>query len=512
VVEFRRLSFCFGGELVKRRPAEGTMPMNLNKQKRAPIYEALAQFRKQRVVPFDVPGHKRGRGNPELVELLGEKCVGIDVNSMKPLDNLCHPVSVIREAEELAADAFGATHAFLMVGGTTSSVQSMILSACKSGDKIILPRNVHKSAINALVLCGAVPVYVDPRVDPKLGIPLGMEFADVQSAIEQNPDAVAVLVNNPTYYGVCSNLKAIVDLAHAHGMQVLADEAHGTHLYFSENLPLCAMEAGADMAAVSMHKSGGSLTQSSLLLLGPNVNARYVDKIINLTQTTSASYLLMSSLDVSRRNLALRGEKSFEKVAEMAQYAREEINEVGGYYAFGRELVNGGSVFDFDVTKLSVFTRGIGLAGIEVYDLLRDEYDIQIEFGDISNILAYISIGDRLQDIERLVGALADIKRLYAKEPTELFLAEYISPVVAATPQAAFYAEAESLPIRDAEGRICSEFVMCYPPGIPILSPGEVITKEIVDYIFYAKAKGCSMQGPEDPEIEYLNVLKGGKP
>ncbi len=154
-----------------------------------------------------------------------------------------------------------------------------------------------------------MPVYVDPRVDPKLGIPLGMEFADVQSAIEQNPDAVAVLVNNPTYYGVCSNLKAIVDLAHAHGMQVLADEAHGTHLYFSENLPLCAMEAGADMAAVSMHKSGGSLTQSSLLLLGPNVNARYVDKIINLTQTTSASYLLMSSLDVSPRNLALRGEK-----------------------------------------------------------------------------------------------------------------------------------------------------------------------------------------------------------
>jgi len=483
--------------------------MNLNEQKRAPIYEALVQFKKQRVVPFDVPGHKRGRGNPELVELLGEKCVGIDVNSMKPLDNLCHPVSVIKAAEELAADAFGASHAFLMVGGTTSSVQSMILSACKSGDKIILPRNVHKSAINALVLCGAVPVYVDPRVDSKLGIPLGMELLDVQSAIDQNPDAVAVLVNNPTYYGICSNLGAIVALAHAHGMQALVDEAHGTHLYFGDGLPQSAMAAGADMAAVSMHKSGGSLTQSSLLLLGPNANARYVDKIINLTQTTSASYLLMSSLDISRRNLALRGEQSFEKVAKMAQYARGEINEVGGYYAYGRELVNGGSVFDFDVTKLSIYTRDIGLAGIEVYDLLRDEYDIQIEFGDISNILAYLSIGDRIQDIERLVGALADIKRLYAKEPTEFFIAEYISPVVAATPQAAFYAEKESLSIQEAIGRVCSEFVMCYPPGIPILAPGEVITKEIIDYILYAKAKGCSMQGPEDPEIEYLNVLKG---
>ena len=490
-------------------PTEGTR-MNLNEQKHAPIYEALNRFRKQRVVPFDVPGHKRGRGNPELVELLGEKCVGIDVNSMKPLDNLCHPVSVIKHAEELAADAFGAAHAFLMVGGTTSSVQSMILSVCKAGDKIILPRNVHKSAINALVLCGAVPIYVDPRVEPKLGIPLGMEMDDVRRAIAENPDAVAVLVNNPTYYGICSNLKAIVELAHASGMKALVDEAHGTHLYFNDNLPLSAMSAGADMAAVSMHKSGGSLTQSSLLLLGPDVNPRYVDKIINLTQTTSASYLLMSSLDISRRNLALRGEQSFEKVAQMAQYARDEINEVGGYYAYGRELVNGDSVFDFDVTKLSIYTRDIGLAGIEVYDLLRDEYDIQIEFGDISNILAYISIGDRLQDIERLVGALADIKRLYSKAPSETFLAEYISPIVAATPQAAVYAEKESLPIRETVGRICSEFVMCYPPGIPILAPGEVITKEIVEYTLYALAKGSSMQGPEDPDIAYLNVLVKG--
>jgi arginine/lysine/ornithine decarboxylase len=320
-----------------------------------------------------------------------------------------------------------------------------------------------------------------------------------------------VLVNNPTYYGICSSLKAIVDLAHAHGMMALVDEAHGTHLTFHGDLPMSAMAAGADMAAVSMHKSGGSLTQSSLLLLGPGVNARHVDQIINLTQTTSASYLLMSSLDISRRNLALRGEKSFEKVAQMAQYAREEINEVGGYYAYGRELVNGDNIFDFDVTKLSIYTRDIGLAGIEVYDLLRDEYDIQIEFGDISNILAYISIGDRLQDIERLVGALADIKRLYSKEPTEFFIAEYLSPIVETTPQAAFYAEKESLPIRESIGRVCSEFVMCYPPGIPILAPGEVITKEIVEYILYAQAKGSSMQGPEDPDIRYLYVLKGGR-
>ena len=459
-------------------------------QTRAPIYEALERFRNMRVVPFDVPGHKRGRGNPEMAAFLGEKCVSIDVNSMKPLDNLCHPVSVIRDAEDLAADAFGAAHAFLMVGGTTSSVQ-----------------NVHRSVINALVLCGAVPVYVNPEVDDRLGISLGMRREQVERAIREHPDAVAVLVNNPTYYGVCSDLKAITKMAHDAGMFCLADEAHGTHFYFGAGMPISAMDAGADMAAVSMHKSGGSLTQSSFLLIGPNMNQGHVRQIINLTQTTSSSYLLMSSLDISRRNLALRGREVFAKVSTMADYAREEVNAIGGYYAFGKELVNGDSVFDFDPTKLSIHTRDIGLAGIEVYDILRDEYDIQIEFGDIGNILAYLSIGDRPQELERLVSALAEIRRRYQRDGSGLLDTEYLDPEVVYSPQEAFYAPKKSVPIDQSEGMVCSEFVMCYPPGIPILAPGERITRDILDYIEFAKEKGCSMTGPEDPDILRLNVL-----
>ena len=476
-------------------------------QKNAPIYEALEEFRARRVVPFDVPGHKRGRGNPELVELLGQKCVGLDVNSMKPLDNLCHPVSVIRAAEELAAEAFGAAHAFLMVGGTTSSVQAMILSVCGRNDKIILPRNVHRSVINAMILCGAHPVYVNPEVDERLGIPLGMRMEQVEKAIRENPDARAVLVNNPTYYGICSNLPEIVKLAHAHGMKVLADEAHGTHLYFGENLPISAMAAGADLAAVSMHKSGGSLTQSSLLLAGPSMSEGHIRQMINLTQTTSGSYLLMASLDISRRNLALRGREDFARVVDLAEYARKEINEIGGYDAYSRELINGDSVFDFDVTKLSIYTYGIGLAGIEVYDLLRDEYDIQTEFGDLGNLLAYVSIGDRKQEIERLVGALAEVKRRFQKKGTWMQVPEYLSPHVVVTPRDAFYASKESLPIAETRGRVCSEFVMCYPPGIPILAPGEEITEDILKYIEYAREKGCSLTGSEDPDVQRLNVV-----
>ena len=478
-------------------------------QENAPIYEALERLRKMRVVPFDVPGHKRGRGNPELARLLGEKCMSMDVNSMKPLDNLCHPVSVIRQAEELAAEAFGAAHAFLMVGGTTSAVQAMVLSVAKRGEKIILPRNVHRSVIGAMVLCGAVPVYVNPQCNDRLGIPLGMRVEDVKKAIEENPDAKAVLVNNPTYYGICSDITSIVKLAHDHGMYCLADEAHGTHFYFSDQLPVSAMEAGADMAAVSMHKSGGSLTQSSLLLLGPNMSEGYVRQIINLTQTTSGSYLLLSSLDISRRNLALRGKETFEKVRSYAKYARAEINDIGGYYAFCRELINGNSVYDFDVTKLAVHTLDVGLAGIEVYDLLRDEYDIQIEFGDFGNFLAYLSIGDRKQDIERLVSALAEISRRFGKEKVNLMTQEYVDPQVAVSPQDAFYADKEKVELKDAPGRISGEFVMCYPPGIPILAPGERVTQEIREHIEYAREKGCTLTGAEDLEIRYLNVLKG---
>lgn len=480
-----------------------------NLQEKAPVLEALNRFKTMRIVPFDVPGHKRGRGNHELTEFLGEKCMEVDVNSMKPLDNLCHPVSVIKEAEEIAAAAFGAAHAFFMVGGTTSAVQTMVLTACKKGDKIILPRNVHRSVINAMILCGAVPVYVNPQMNAQLGIALGMRVDEVRQAIEENPDAKAVFVNNPTYYGICSDIRSITELAHAHGMLLLADEAHGTHFYFHDELPLAAMAAGADMAAVSMHKSGGSLTQSSFLLTSNAVQEGYVRQVINLTQTTSGSYLLMASLDISRRNLALHGKQIFDQVIDLVQYARNEINMIGDYYAYSRELINGDSIFDFDVTKLSLHTLDIGLAGIEVYDILRDEYDIQAEFGDIGNLLAYVSIGDRPKDIERLVSALAEIRRNYKKDKTGMLEAEYISPKVIATPQDAFYGEKKSLPLGETAGMVCSEFVMCYPPGIPILAPGEQITPEILDYIRYAKGKGCSLTGPADMKIEKLNVMVG---
>lgn len=481
--------------------------INLERQNKTVLFDALKEHLNNRVVRFDVPGHKGGRGNKEFRDFIGLNAMQMDVNSMKPLDNLCHPTSVIKEAQEIAAEAFGAKEAYFMVSGTTGAVQAMIMSTCRAGDKLIIPRNVHRSAINAMVVCGAVPVYINPGLNKKLGISLGMSIKDVKKAIEENPDAKAILVNNPTYYGICSDLKSIVKLAHENGMYVLVDEAHGAHFSFDENLPISAMEAGADMAAISMHKTGGSLTQSSILLSGEKINADYVRKIINLTQTTSASYLLMASLDVARKNLVINGRELFEKTVKFAEYARSEINKLGGYYAYGRELIDGDAVYDFDTTKLSVYTQDIGLAGIEVYDILRDEYGIQIELGDLGNILSIITAGDRGLEIERLISSLAEIKRLYSKSPEGMFDHEYINPKVVMTPQDAFYSEKKMVPILDSSGRVSAEFVMAYPPGIPILAPGEKITDEIIRYISYAKEKGCLLTGTEDMHVDKINVV-----
>lgn len=468
-----------------------------------PLADALLAEADKNIIPYDVPGHK-GRLAP-LSDYFGEGLLRLDKNSRKSIDYLCQPRGVIREAERLAADAFGAENAFFMVGGTTSSVQAMVMTACAPGEAIILPRNVHYSVINAIILAGAVPIYINPSVHPEIGISLGTALADIKECIENNKNAKAILINNPTYYGICSDIEAIAKLAHSYGMLLLVDEAHGTHFYFGEGLPKAAMRSGADMAAVSMHKTGGSLTQSSILLTGKAINPEHAGNIINLTRTTSASYLLLASLDIARSYLATEGKARLKEVTESIEATRRKINEIGGYYAFGKEITDGTGVYDFDTAKLSINTFGIGLAGIEVYTILRDEYNIQLEFGDTGNILAVSSPSDCAEDNEALVSALRDLKERYGKEKTTNFSYEYISPTIIMSPREAFYARKRSLPIEECLGLISADSVMCYPPGIPILAPGELITGEIIDHILYAHEKGCTVSGiMEDGKINVI--------
>jgi len=478
-------------------------------QDRAPLFEAMKEYHQKNVIPFDVPGHKHGNGLPEFIDYFGKTIMELDVNSMKPLDNLSNPIGVIKEAEELAAELFWADHAFFLVNGTTVGIQAMIMSVCNPGDKIILPRNIHRSAINGLILSDAIPAYIEPEVDNELGITLNISIEKVEQAIIRNPDAKAILVTNPTYYGFAPDLKRIVKLAHQYGLAVLVDEAHGSHLSFNPKFPISAMDAGADMTTLSFHKTGGSLTQSSLLLTNDGtVDSKHVKTILNLLQTTSASYLLMVSLDLARKNLAQNGEKEFQRILKLVRKARSEINAIDGVSSFGLDLVGKEGVFSFDETKLTIKMNELGLTGFEAYDILRDEYNIQMEFGDAYNTLAVVSLGDDAESLERLISAVQDMSKKYRKDPICFSGALALqNPEVIVSPRHAFYSSKKVKKLEECEGHISAEFIMAYPPGIPIVTPGERISKEIIEYVQFLKSQKSMLTGPEDPYVNHINVL-----
>ncbi len=482
--------------------------MKKNDQNRMPLFEAVKAYVDSKVIPFHVPGHKQGNGIDEFTEYVGRKVMQMDVNGMEDLDNACNPIGVIMESERLCAQAFGAQNAYFLVNGTTAGVQAMMLSTCEPGDEIIMPRNAHKSTIGGLILSGAVPVYIQPEINEVYGIAGGITEDAIKKAVKEHPHAKAIFVINPTYYGMASDLKSIVRIAHRHNMAVLADEAHGAHMSFHDDFPLTAMEVGADMSAVSLHKTGGSMTQSSVLLTRGNlVTPEVVKQVINLTYTTSASYVLMSSLDSARKQLALRGADMLEHVLELARWARDEINKIEGYCAFGRELIGTPGCYDFDETKLSINVMKLGFTGYEMEQKLRKEYNIQIEMSDLYNILAIVSLGDTKEDIQALINALKDIAQKTETREIKNSTRTPLKPKLIVSPRDAFYSHKKSVLLSEAAGEISGEMIMAYPPGIPVVCPGEKISKDMIDYVRILKEEHCQLQGTADPYVDYIRVL-----
>lgn len=485
--------------------------MRMN-QNRTPLFDAVKKYIDDDVIPFHVPGHKQGRGIRELVEYMGEKALRMDVNGMEDLDFAGSPTGVIMEAQRLMASVFGAENAYFLVNGTTSGVQAMILSACDPGSRVIIPRNAHRSTIGGIILSGAMPVYVCPEINQELGITMGVAPESIRKAVKKNPHAKAVFVINPTYYGITSDIKSIVRTAHMHDMAVLADEAHGAHMMFHDDFPLTAMEVGADMSAASIHKTAGSLTQSSVLLSrGALIPQDRIQHSLGLTFTSSASYLLMCSLDVARKQLATRGAEMLEQTLGLARWAREEINRIPGFYAFGHELAGQAGCFDFDETKLGVNVRNTGYTGYQMEAMLREKFNIQVEMSDLFNILAVISIGDREEDIAALINALKQLSpgRNEKAQSRELVIPE--NPEMIVTPRDAFYNEKKTVRLEDSAGEIAGEMVMAYPPGIPVICLGERITGDVIDYIKLLKEQRCELQGTFDPKVDYIRVL-GSQP
>lgn len=485
-------------------------------QHQTPLFTGLLKHIEKKPIQFHIPGHKKGAGtSPEFREFIGHNALAMDQINIGPLDDLHSPHGIIKEAQELAAEAFGADYTFFSVQGTSGAIMTMVMAVCGPGDKIIVPRNVHKSVMSAIVFSGAVPVFIHPEVDKNLGISHGITTDSVKKALEQNPDAKGLLVINPTYFGICADLKQIVDLAHSYNIPVLVDEAHGVHIHFHEDLPLSAMQAGADMSATSVHKLGGSMTQSSVLNVKEGlVSAHRVQAILSMLTTTSTSYLLLASLDTARKHLAIEGHDLIEKAIKLANQTRKEINEIDHLYCVGEEILGTKATFDYDPTKLIISVKELGLTGYDVEVWLRENYQIEVELSDLYNILCIITPGDTEYETSILVKALKDLSDHFKHQADQSVKPSVLLPnipVLALSPRDAFYSETEVVPFEESAGRIIAEFVMVYPPGIPIFIPGEIITEENLTYIKKNLEAGLPVQGPEDPTLQYLRVIKEHK-
>lgn len=485
----------------------------MSNQQQTPLFSGLLAHSEKNPIQFHIPGHKKGTGmDREFRSFIGDNALSIDLINIAPLDDLHQPKGMIKEAQQLAAEAFGADHTFFSVQGTSGAIMTMVMAVCGPGEKIIVPRNVHKSVMSAIVFSGAVPIFIHPEVDAELGISHGITVDAVSRALEEHPDAKGLLVINPTYFGVAADLKRIVELAHEYDIPVLVDEAHGVHIHFHDKLPLSAMQAGADMAATSVHKLGGSMTQSSILNLKEGlVSPKRVQSILSMLTTTSTSYLLLASLDTARRQLAMHGYELAEKAIRLAEQLRIRINEINHISCVGEEILGTKSTYDLDPTKLIISIKNLGITGYDAEKWLREKYTIEVEMSDLNNILCIVTPGDTTEDGNKLIQALQELSDTFQDQVKETSFDAVLLPdipVLALSPRDAFYASTEVVPFEESVGRIIAEFVMVYPPGIPIFIPGEIITEENLDYIQKNIEVGLPVQGPEDHTLKTLRVIK----
>jgi arginine/lysine/ornithine decarboxylase len=443
-------------------------------QNRAPLFEALSRYIKKGVTKLHVPGHQYGQGLPKELRALLGKSSQFDLSVLEDIDSLAHPQTVIKEAEALAAEAFGADETFFLVNGSTLGVQAMILSTCSSSDKIIVSRNSHQSVTAGLILSGARPIYLQPEFDEEFNLLLNVKPETVEKALKKNPDAKAVLIISPTQFGITADIKKIARIVHRAGKIFLVDEAWGAHFKFHSEFPLTALLAGADMVVQSTHKRLPALSQASMLhIQGKRIDRKKVQKVIRMLQTTSPSYILLSSLDLARREMALNGKNLWEKTISLTKKARNLIKKSGFRILERRYLNNLG--FDLDLTNVTIEVEN----GFEAWKILNKN-KIEPEFATLNHLIFLVGIGNNNKGILSLEKALKKIspKKYFKKIKYPTFI-----PKIAISPREAMLKDTVKVSMKNAIGRISADTIAPYPPGIPLLAPGEVITKEIFDYL-----------------------------
>lgn len=474
-------------------------------QDKIPLLQAMQAYASRDIAAFDVPGHKRGHGVDILTKHFGKQLMRLDTNSMPILDHVGHPTGVIKEAQDLLADVYGADESFFIANGSTSACHVMLMSVLGPGDKILVPKNSHKSVLNGLILCGGIPVYMKPDICTKEGLLKNLSIDEVRNQLDAHPDVKAVFVLNPTYFGHVSDLKQISKLCHARDVLLLVDEAHGAHFPFHQDLPISAMACEADISCMSLHKTGGALTQASALLVKTGrIDLNRVKQAVNILQSTSVSYLLMGSLDGARYHLVKHGNKQLAQALELSRMARDALSRITGLSVVYEERF-------YDPTKLIINTSRLTLTGFQVYELLWREYEIQLELGEMNHVLAIISLGDCTRWIERLVQAMKEIAQRYPGTGCEAHLLFQPLPQqvgVGMGPRDAYFSDKEWVTLKAAIGRLAGESIMAYPPGIPMITPGELVTTELIHILEDLKAKNAFIVDHTDPALEQILVIK----
>ena len=465
-------------------------------QRLTPYFTALLEYSKKDRVPFDVPGHKMGLMKHELTEVLGDMTFRMDVNAPDGLDNLNVPYGVIKASQELFAEAFHADKAYFLTGGTTIGILALIMSSTKAKEKIIMPRNVHKSIISALIMSGAMPIFIEPMIDTTFGIANHMPLEAFKKTIDQHLDAKVVLIINPTYFGVSGELKEMVSYAHQNNMLVLADEAHGSHMAFHDALPMTAMQAGADLSATSIHKTSGSLTQSSAILAkGNRVDYKRLVATIHMVQSTSPSALMLASLDVSRKYMFFNAKEGFEKLFPLIDQTNDALNQIEGIHALTESYFKDLGAYAYDKTKIIIDVTGLGLSGFDVYKRLSREFDIQIELAEANIILCVLSISTTKEHLNRLIEAFKSLSLRFQKDKSALksYQPKGEFPKAYVRPRSAYHAPSKEMLYEESIDQIAAESVMIYPPGIPILIPGEIISQNIISDLMFYVSQGSTI-------------------
>ena len=480
-------------------------------QQKTPLIDVLTTLKNQSDSPFYAPGHKRGQGvNQNLVSLLGKGVFQGDFPELPQLGNLFSPDAAIEEAQCLAAEAFGADRTWFLVNGSTCGIIAAIVATCGSGDKIIVPRNAHQSVIMGLIISGAVPIFLNPEYDPSWDLALSITPEALEAALKENSDVKAVLVVYPTYHGVCGDLEAIAAITHRYHLPLLVDEAHGAHFAFHDVLPPSALSLGADLTIQSTHKVLGAMTQASMLhLQGTRIDSQRISQGLQLVQSTSPSYILLASLDGARQQMALQGLELLERTIGLSSLAINAISEIEGLSVL--KLPEKRPEFhDLDVTRLTVNVSRLGISGLEVDEIFSQKLKVTAELPMLSHLAFIISIGNTEKDIDSLIKAFTTIQdyvsscsRFSAFLPPQL---PTPSPLQL-SPRDAFFAPKKTVKIENGIGQISGELISPYPPGIPVLMPGEIITNEAINYLTKIKELGGIITGCSDTNFKNVQII-----